>query len=378
MMPIADFAGAFGWGYDGVDLYAPTRLYGTPGRPARASSIARTRSGSRVILDVVYNHLGPDGNYLERLLDATTSPTSTRTTGARRSTSRARPPARAFFVENAGYWIDEFHFDGLRLDATQDIKDASPEHVLADDRRGARARRPARAPIYLVAENEPQHTRDRARARMRGGYGLDALWNDDYPPHRAGRADRRAARRTTPTTRARAQEFVSAREVRLPLSGPALRVAGAARAARRRSTCPAQRSSPSSRTTIRSRTARSGKRLHQLTSPGTLRALTALTAARPGDADAVSGPGVRLVARRSCIFADHSRELASRGRDGPRASSSTQFPSIDGPRRPDAPARPRATRDVRALQARSRPSASGTPRPTRCTATCWRCAATTR
>ncbi|HEY3886347.1 MAG TPA: DUF3459 domain-containing protein, partial [Vicinamibacterales bacterium] len=86
-------------------------------------------------------------------------------------------PAREFFVENAGYWIGEFHFDGLRLDATQDIHDASAEHVLASIERAARAAAQPRS-IVLVAENEPQDTR-LVRARDRGGYGLDALWNDD-------------------------------------------------------------------------------------------------------------------------------------------------------------------------------------------------------
>ncbi len=92
-----------------------------------------------MILDVVYNHLGPDGNYLHDFSpDYFTDKYTNDWGGALNFEGPA--PARAFFVENAGYWIDEFHFDGLRLDATQDINDASPEHVLAVDRRGARAR----------------------------------------------------------------------------------------------------------------------------------------------------------------------------------------------------------------------------------------------
>ena len=114
--------------------------------------------GLGVILDVVYNHLGPDGNYLVGLLARLLHATATRTTGARRSTSRRPPPARAFFVENAGYWIDEFHFDGLRLDATQDIHDASPEHVVAELIREARARRPAsRADLRRRRERAAGH-----------------------------------------------------------------------------------------------------------------------------------------------------------------------------------------------------------------------------
>ncbi|MEP6915351.1 MAG: malto-oligosyltrehalose trehalohydrolase [Acidobacteriota bacterium] len=176
MMPIADFAGRFGWGYDGVDLYAPTRLYGSPD-DLRGFVDRAHASGIGVILDVVYNHLGPDGNYLSEF-----SPdyfTSRYTNDWGQAINFEGPaPARAFFVENAGYWIDEYHIDGLRFDATQDVKDASSEHVLAEMARVARAAGAGRQ-IYLIAENEPQDTR-LVRAQDAGGYGLDALWNDDY------------------------------------------------------------------------------------------------------------------------------------------------------------------------------------------------------
>ena len=106
-----------------------------------------------MILDVVYNHFGPDGNYLDAVLARTTSPTATRTTGARRSTSTARTPApvREFFVANAGYWIDEFHLDGLRLDATQSIYDDSADHVIAAITREAREAAGDRG-IVLIGE----------------------------------------------------------------------------------------------------------------------------------------------------------------------------------------------------------------------------------
>ena len=167
MMPVADFAGRFGWGYDGVDLYAPTRLYGTPD-DLRAFVDRAHALGLGVILDVVYNHLGPDGNYL-----ADFSPDyftdATRTTGARRSTSKGRAPARAFFVENAGYWIDEFHFDGLRLDATQDIHDASPRACdRRADRAGARATAGAARDLHRRGERAAGHA-----ARARSGAAAD-------------------------------------------------------------------------------------------------------------------------------------------------------------------------------------------------------------
>jgi len=132
-----------------------------------------------VILDVVYNHHGPDGNYLgafspeyftDRYQNEWGASINFDGDGAR--------PVREFFIENAAYWIEEFHFDGLRLDATQSIIDASTPHVIAEI--AARVRRAARGrATYLVAENEPQEAR-LARPAARGGYGLDALWNDDY------------------------------------------------------------------------------------------------------------------------------------------------------------------------------------------------------
>ncbi|MEO5894727.1 MAG: alpha-amylase family glycosyl hydrolase, partial [Vicinamibacterales bacterium] len=125
MMPVAEFPGRFGWGYDGVNLYAPTRLYGTPDDLRRFVDAAHA-AGVAVILDVVYNHLGPDGNYLADFSADYFTDKYTNDWG-RALNFEGPAPSRAFFVENAGYWIDEFHFDGLRLDATQDIHDASAE-----------------------------------------------------------------------------------------------------------------------------------------------------------------------------------------------------------------------------------------------------------
>jgi maltooligosyltrehalose trehalohydrolase len=175
MMPVAEFPGRFGWGYDGVDLYAPVHIYGSPD-DLRAFVDRAHALGLGVILDVVYNHLGPDGNYLGEFSPEYFTDKYKNDWG-RAINFEGPAPARAFFVQNAAYWIDEFHFDGLRLDATQDVKDASPRHVIAELVDAAR-RAAGRIPIYVVAENEPQHTvivRDPAK----GGYGVDALWNDD-------------------------------------------------------------------------------------------------------------------------------------------------------------------------------------------------------
>jgi maltooligosyltrehalose trehalohydrolase len=177
MMPIADFPGEFGWGYDGVDLFAPCRLYGAPDDLRRFIDRAHSL-GMGVLLDVVYNHLGPEGNYLKVYSDDYFTD--------RYATEWGEPlnfdgpnsePVREFFLSNARYWIDEFHFDGFRFDATQSIFDHSEEHILAAIGKAARAAAGAR-PIILIAENESQESR-LARPKAEGGYGLDGLWNDD-------------------------------------------------------------------------------------------------------------------------------------------------------------------------------------------------------
>src|SRR5262245_29903086 len=131
IMPLADFPGKFGWGYDGVDLFAPCRLYGTPDDARRFIDRAHAL-GLGVILDVVYNHIGPDGNYLKQFAESYFTDRYKNEWGeALNFDGPDAGPVREFFVANAGYWIDEFHFDGLRLDATQQIFDRSREHILA-------------------------------------------------------------------------------------------------------------------------------------------------------------------------------------------------------------------------------------------------------
>ncbi|HEX3743627.1 MAG TPA: malto-oligosyltrehalose trehalohydrolase [Bryobacteraceae bacterium] len=178
VMPVADFPGRFGWGYDGVDLFAPTWLYGHPDE-MRAFVNEAHGHGMGVILDVVYNHLGPDGNYLAAFAAAYFSEQYHNDWGKGLNFDGAQSaPVREFFLSNARYWIEEFHLDGLRLDATQDVKDASPTHIIAEIAQVARAAAGNRG-IFLIAENEPQETR-LVRRPEDGGYGLDALWNDDF------------------------------------------------------------------------------------------------------------------------------------------------------------------------------------------------------
>ena len=133
LMPVADFPGRFGWGYDGVDLFAPTRLYGDPD-DFRAFVDRAHRAGIGVILDVVYNHLGPDGNYLKEFAPAYFTDRYANEWGdAINFDGDGSGPVREFFIANAGYWIDEYHLDGLRLDATQQIFDSSQDHIIERD-----------------------------------------------------------------------------------------------------------------------------------------------------------------------------------------------------------------------------------------------------
>src|SRR6185312_8070655 len=155
IMPVACFPGEFGWGYDGVGLYAPYCRYGTP-EDLRSFIDYAHSIGLGVILDVVYNHLGPDGNYLTQFSDDYFHREhSTEWGDAINFDGDNSGPVREFFSGNVEYWIREFHFDGLRFDATQAIRDKSREHILSEMAGAARSAAGTRE-IILVAENEEQ------------------------------------------------------------------------------------------------------------------------------------------------------------------------------------------------------------------------------
>ena len=178
VMPVSDFPGRFGWGYDGVFPYAPAHQYGTPD-DFRLFVDRAHAAGLGVILDVVYNHLGPDGCVFGRYAKAYYSAEYANEWGeALNFDGPGAQPVRDYFADNAAYWIDEFQLDGLRLDATQTIQDKSARHIIAE--LGCRARSAGRGrPIMLIAENESQNTA-LIKPVAAGGYGLDAVWNDDF------------------------------------------------------------------------------------------------------------------------------------------------------------------------------------------------------
>jgi len=325
VMPIAEFPGRFGWGYDGVQWFAPSHLYGSPDDFCRFVDQAHSL-GLGVILDVVYNHLGPDGNYLAKFAPQYFCEQKTTDWGpAINFDSIDCGPVREFCIANACYWIDEFHLDGLRLDATQDIHDSSEDHIL---RAMAREVRKHAAPrnVILIAENEQQQVK-LAKSPEQGGYGLDALWNDDFH-HTAMVAltGRNEAYFTdylgTP------QEFVSSMKYGYLYQGQRYKWQ------KNRRGTPGLDLNPAALITFiqnHDQIANSayGERCHRLTSPGKLRAITALMLLAPGTPMLFQGQEF-AASSPFLYFADHGPELAKQIRQG-RVDFLAQFRSLATP-----------------------------------------------
>ncbi|CAN5276347.1 malto-oligosyltrehalose trehalohydrolase [soil metagenome] len=178
LMPVAEFSGDRGWGYDGVHLFAPHHAYGGPDALKRLVDAAHG-AGLAVLLDVVYNHLGPEGNHLRSYGPYFTSKYSTPWGDAVNFDDAGSHEVRRFVVDNALMWMRDYHFDGLRLDAVHAVFDQSAVHILEEM---AVATKELEAEIgrrlVLIAEsdlNDPRLT----RPIEEGGYGLDAVWADD-------------------------------------------------------------------------------------------------------------------------------------------------------------------------------------------------------
>ena len=176
LMPVAEFAGGRGWGYDGVDLYAPHRAYGGPEGLRRLVNACHER-GLAVVLDVVYNHLGPEGNYLDRFGPYFTDRYSTPWGRALNVDGPGAQPVRDHLIDNAIMWLRDYHIDGLRLDATHAIFDFSALHFLEElSRRVDVEVGPDR---WLIAESDRNDPRI-ITSRAHRGLGLDAQWADDF------------------------------------------------------------------------------------------------------------------------------------------------------------------------------------------------------
>lgn len=179
LMPVAEFPGRWGWGYDGVDLFAPHHAYGGPDGLKRLVDAAHGR-GLAVLLDVVYNHLGPDGNYLTKFGPYFTRRYQTPWGEAVNFDGPGSDEVRQFIIDNACMWLRDYHIDGLRLDAIHAILDTSAVHILEElsgeiDRLESELGRH----LVLIAESDLNDPRV-ITPRQAGGYGIDAQWNDDF------------------------------------------------------------------------------------------------------------------------------------------------------------------------------------------------------
>ncbi len=322
IMPVGEFPGRFGWGYDAVHFFAPSHLYGTPD-DMRAFVDRAHALGMGVILDVVYNHCAAFGCFLDVYTRDYFSARYRNEWGhALNFDGENSEPVRAFILANAAYWLTEFHVDGFRFDATQQMFDASHRHILRE--LSAHCRSAARGrDIVLIAENEPQHARLVADPES-GGYGLDALWNDDF--HHAARVAVTGCNEAYYSDyRGSPQEFISAVKRGFLYQGQHYTWQKSARGT------PAHWMRPEQFVTCienHDQVANSvhGHHIHRLTTPGRCRALTALLLLAPqtpmlfqGQEFAASSPFL--------YFADHEGLSASAARKG-RADFLSQFPHV--------------------------------------------------
>jgi maltooligosyltrehalose trehalohydrolase len=325
IMPVADFPGRFGWGYDGVNWFAPTRLYGTPDEFRHFVNQAHA-VGLGVILDVVYNHLGPDGNYLSKF--------SSDYFSARYQCDWGEPlnfdgpnsdPVREYVLANSAYWIKEFHLDGLRLDATQQIFDSSAENIIAAIVKAVRSTGAPRK-TFIIGENEPQDAILFSPPEQ-GGFGLDALWNDDFH-HSAmvaltGRADAYYS-----DYRGVAQEFVSTLKRGFLYQGQWYSWQN-----KTRGTLGLEMPPTKFINFIQNHdqlaNSGSGKRVHLLTSPNRYRALTALFLLAPQTPMLFQGQEFAATSP-FFYFADHKDEIAQLVVRG-RADFLAQFRALATP-----------------------------------------------
>jgi maltooligosyltrehalose trehalohydrolase len=179
LMPVNSFPGVQGWGYDGVDLFAPHEPYGGPEALKRFVNACHTK-GLAVLLDVVYNHLGPAGNYLGKFGPYFTAAHNTPWGDAVNLEDRGSHEVRRFFCDNALMWLRDYHFDGLRLDAVHAYMDRSAIHFMEQLGAEVHALQGQTGRNYVVIAESDLNDPRLVTAREAGGYGLDAQWSDDF------------------------------------------------------------------------------------------------------------------------------------------------------------------------------------------------------
>lgn len=175
IMPINEFPGHFGWGYDGIYLFSPYHLYGSPNDVKSFINQAH-KLGIGVILDVVYNHFGPEGNYFSKFSPDYFNPHEYTEWGD--AINFDHPSSREYFTTNARYWIEEYHFEGLRIDATPWLYSKTKPHILAELAQVVHKANPKKKKI-IIGECETQDVK-LLQSKKIGGYQYDALWNDDF------------------------------------------------------------------------------------------------------------------------------------------------------------------------------------------------------
>jgi maltooligosyltrehalose trehalohydrolase len=305
-----------------VQLFAPFHHYGSPDDMRRFVDRAHAL-GLGVILDLVYNHLGPDGNYLGQFTDNFFSRTHHTDWGdAINFDGENSAGVREFFLSNVRHWIEEYHLDGFRFDATQAMIDTrSPRHILAEITETAR-RSGGSKKIYLINENEPQNTQ-LVRPIDAGGYGMDGLWNDDFHHSAlvAMSGHDEAYYTDHPGT---PQEFISAAKWGYLYQGQRYKWQ------KKRRGTPALDLPPTAFVHFlqnHDQIANSGRgyRLHQITSPGELKAMTALLLLMPQTPMLFQGQEF-AASSTFHYFANHNEELTKLICAG-RAKEIAQFPS---------------------------------------------------
>lgn len=319
IMPIAEFPGHFGWGYDGVNLFAPYHLYGDP-NDVKAFINKAHKLGIGVILDVVYNHLGPEGNQLPYF--AATYLSDQHETDWGKTVNFDTPQSREFFLTNAAYWIKEFHFDGLRIDATPWFFSSTPKHILEELAQVIKKAGGKRKTL-VIGESETQDTK-LLRSPHQGGYGFDMLWNDDF--HHSAHVRLTGKREAYFTDYlGNSQEFISSLKYGFLYQGQYYNWQKK------------NRGSPGLDLPFYSmmiflenhdQIANSGygRRLHQRADPGNYKALTALFLLAPNTPLIFQGQEFGS-SRPFCYFADHSPNLSLIVKKG-RKKELAQFPRL--------------------------------------------------
>lgn len=310
ILPVNEFVGRYGWGYDGVNLFAPFHHYGTPDDLRRFVDRAH-RHGLGVILDVVYNHFGFDGNYLDQFASEYLDHSAQNPWGG--APNFACDAMRRMVIDNAAYWIREFHIDGLRLDATQNIHDPDHPRLLACLVGAARAAAAGRT-IVVSAEDYLQRT-PLLHSAQQGGPQMDQVWNDDFH-HAALVALTGSHAGYFKDYRGRAQELVSAFRRGYLFQGQfdgwkkGLRGSAVKAEPHWAFVVFTQNHDQLANTLF-------GQRLHLLTSPNKYRAMTAALLLGPSTPLIFMGQEFSA-STPFAYFADYSGETANQVRDGRR------------------------------------------------------------